>query len=74
MNYLMNILAAKLAALGTDYEKWDQLKNKLDNVPTDLSHGTAIIVEITSLVMNNTVNNRSSSQTAIWENWQNIYA
>lgn len=41
------LAAADVAAFDTDYEAWDQLKNELDNVPTDLSYWTAIIEDAT---------------------------
>jgi hypothetical protein len=39
------LAASDVAAFDTNYEVWDQLKNKLDNVLTDLSYWTAIIEE-----------------------------
>ncbi len=39
------LAAEDVAAFDTDYAAWDQLKNELDDVPTDLSEWAAIVEE-----------------------------
>lgn len=40
------IAAEDVAAFDTDYEKWDQLKNELHNIPTSLTQWTAVTEEV----------------------------
>jgi len=35
------LAAEDVAAFDTDYAAWDQLKNELDDIPTDLSEWTS---------------------------------